>query len=64
MRTNIEIDDELMREAIRLGGFSTKKEAVSEGLRLIVHLKQQAELRALRGKLVWDGVLEDMRRDA
>ena len=63
MRTNIVIDDNLMKEALRLGGFKTKKEVVEEGLRLIIQLKNQSKIRDLFGKLDWDGNLDEMRRD-
>ncbi len=54
MRTNIEIDDELMAAAMEAGGFKTKKEAVEEGLRLVRRRKVYDGLLALRGKLQWD----------
>ena len=64
MRTNIEIDDELTAEARKAGGFKTKKAAVEEGLRLLVRTRTQGRrLRAPRGKLRWEGSLDDMRRD-
>jgi Arc/MetJ family transcription regulator len=63
MRTNIVIDDKLMKEALKLGGFKTKKEAVEEGLRTYIQLSKQASIRQLRGKLRWDGDLEEMRID-
>ncbi len=63
MRTNIEIDDKLMGDALRLTGAKTKKEAVEMGLRTLLRLQQQAQLRQLRGKLQWDGDLEAMRTD-
>ena len=47
MRTNIEIDDELIRAAMRVGGLKTKRSAVEEGLRLLIRLKGQAEVRSL-----------------
>ncbi|SIR68443.1 type II toxin-antitoxin system VapB family antitoxin [Pseudacidovorax sp. RU35E] len=53
MRTNIVIDDALMEAAMKAGGFSTKKEAVEEGLRLLARRKAYQDLRALRGKLTW-----------
>jgi Arc/MetJ family transcription regulator len=62
MRTNIVIDDALMREAIRLSGARTKKEAVELGLRTLVRLKRQEGIRRYRGKLQWDGDLEAMRK--
>jgi Arc/MetJ family transcription regulator len=61
MRTNIVIDDELMNSAIKASGLKTKKEAVELGLRLLIKLKQQEGLRSLRGKLKWEGNLEEMR---
>ncbi|MCC6394678.1 MAG: type II toxin-antitoxin system VapB family antitoxin [Bryobacterales bacterium] len=63
MRTNIVIDDDLMREALRATGLKTKREAVELGLRTLVRLKEQARIRRLRGKLDWQGDLEAMRRD-
>ncbi len=62
MRTNIEIDDELLSQAMAAAGLSTKRATVEEGLRLLVRVGQQARaLAELRG-LGWDGDLEDMRR--
>jgi len=55
MRTNIVIDDKLMAAAMKAGGFSTKKEAVEEGLRLLARRKTYQELLALGGKLQWAG---------
>jgi len=63
MRTNIVIDDKLMREALRASGASTKKEAVERGLRMLVHANKQAEIRKFRGKLRWEGDLDAMRTD-
>lgn len=63
MRTNIMIDDQLMERALAASGYRTKREAVEEGLRLLVRLKQQERIRAARGKLPWDGDLDAMRRD-
>jgi Arc/MetJ family transcription regulator len=63
MRTNIVIDDELMSDTLRATGLSTKREAVELGLRTLLRLRQQEELRRLRGKLNWQGDLEAMRTD-
>ncbi len=63
MRTNIVIDDSLMRQALEASGAATKREAVELGLRALVRLKRQAEVRAYRGKLTWSGDLEAMRTD-
>ena len=54
MRTNIDIDDDLMAAAMEAGGFKTKKDAVEEGLRLVSRRKVYEGLLALRGKLQWD----------
>ena len=61
MRTNIVIDDELMAEALKASGYETKKEAVEQGLKLLVQLRKQQEIRKLRGKIEWEGDLDDMR---
>jgi Arc/MetJ family transcription regulator len=63
MRTNIVIDDKLMRDALRATGLKTKREAVEEGLRTLLRLRRQAGLRRLRGKLDWQGDLNAMRSD-
>ena len=61
MRTNIVIDDELMANALQATGLSTKKEAVEEGLKLLIKRSEQQEIRKLRGKLKWEGNLDEMR---
>lgn len=63
MRTNIDIDDELMAQAIKAGGFKTKKEAVEAALELLVRTHGQGSIKRLRGKLKWEGALDEMRRD-
>ena len=63
MRTNIEIDDMLMADALKATGLKTKKEAVELGLKALIKLKKQGSIRALRGKLKWDGKLTEMRRN-
>jgi Arc/MetJ family transcription regulator len=63
MRTNIVIDDKLMKDALRASGAKTKREAVELGLRTLLRLSNQAEIRQLRGKLDWRGDLEAMRKD-
>ena len=63
MRTNIVIDDKLMRETLRATGLKTKREAVELGLRTLVRLSKQADLRRLRGKLDWQGDLDATRSD-
>jgi Arc/MetJ family transcription regulator len=61
MRTNIVIDDGLMSEALKTTGLKTKKEVVEQGLRLLVQKNKQQDLRKLRGKLSWEGDLNEMR---
>ena len=63
MRTNIVIDDKLMRDALRATGLKTKRDAVELGLRTLLRLKNQEEIRKLRGKLDWRGDLDAMRTD-
>lgn len=63
MRTNILIDDRLMAETLKATGIKTKREVVKLGLRTLLRLKQQTELRKLRGKYEWEGDLDAMRRD-
>jgi Arc/MetJ family transcription regulator len=61
MRTNIVLDDKLVRRAQKLTGIKTKREVVHEALRTLILLKEQAEVRNLRGKLKWEGDLHDQR---
>ena len=63
MRTNIEIDDRLMREAMRASGGKTKRAVVDAALRLLVQTKAQANIRRMRGRIAWDGDLDASRRD-
>ena len=64
MRTNIVIEDELMEKAISLSGGKTKKAVVEEALQLFVKLKEQLQIRDLRGQLYWEGDLDQMRTDS
>jgi len=61
MRTNIEIDDQLMREAMRRSGAPTKRAAVEAGLRLLAQTHAQGSIRRSRGKVVWEGDLNQSR---
>lgn len=63
VRTNIVIDDKLMRDTLRATGLKTKREAVELGLRTVLRLRKQAGIRRLRGKLDWRGDLNAMRSD-
>jgi Arc/MetJ family transcription regulator len=64
VRTNIDIDDDLLAAAQAAAGTSTKKETVQRGLEALVRLGKQSDIRRLRGKLSWEGDLDAMRRDA
>ena len=59
--SNVVIDDQLMAEALKASGCETKKEAVEQGLKLLVQLSKQQEIRNLRGKVKWEGDLNEMR---
>ena len=61
MRTNIVIDDKLMMDALKASGLRTKREAVEQGLMLLVRRSQQQEVRKLRGRIKWEGDLDEMR---
>ncbi len=61
MRTNIDIDEKLMNDALKLTGLKTKRDAVELGLKTLVRLQKQAEIRKYKGKLKWEGDLDDMR---
>jgi Arc/MetJ family transcription regulator len=61
VRTNIEIDDQLLSEAMRSSGARTKKAAVEAGLRLLVQTHSQATARQLRGNVQWEGDLNESR---
>ena len=57
MRTNIVIEDGLMRKAMRATGLTTKRAVVHAGLRLLLQVKAQTGIRRLRGKVTWEGNL-------
>ena len=61
MRTNIDIDDRLMEEAMKSSGSRTKRAAVEAGLRLLIRTRSQDSIRKLRGKVKWEGDLERSR---
>ena len=63
MRTNIIIDDQLMADALKATGLKTKREVVEMGLKTLIKLKQQEKIKAFKGKLKWEGNLEEMRLD-
>lgn len=59
MRINIVIDDSLMADALKVSGLKTKKAAIELGLKTLIHLKQQESIKTFKGKLIWDGNLDD-----
>jgi Arc/MetJ family transcription regulator len=63
VRTNVVINDDLMESALKTSGIKTKKEAIEEGLKLLVQIKNQEKIKRFRGKLKWTGSLEEMRLD-
>lgn len=63
MRTNIEIEDKLIKDALRATGAKTKREAVELGLRTLVQLHAQEQAKELKGKITWEGDLTSMRTD-
>ena len=63
MRTNIEIDDKLMKDALEATGAKSKREVVELGLKLLVQLSAQERARKLKGKITWEGDLDAMRTD-
>jgi Arc/MetJ family transcription regulator len=63
MRTNIIINDDLMNEAMELSKMKTKKAVVETGLKLLVQIKKQEQIKTLRGRIKWEGDLDSMRSD-
>lgn len=61
MRTNIVIDDDLMAQALKATGLDTKKDVVEQGLKLLIKRSKQQSIRSLRGKIKWEGNLDEMR---
>ncbi len=61
MRTNIVIDDELMAKAMQATGLPTKKAVVEAGLQMLIQVQAQTGVRRLRGKVAWEGNLDELR---
>jgi Arc/MetJ family transcription regulator len=61
MRTNVVLDDDLIERARQLTGIKTKREVIQEALRTLIQLREQGQLRELRGKLKWEGDLDSLR---
>jgi Arc/MetJ family transcription regulator len=62
MRTNIEIDDELIQKALRVSGLKTKRAVVEAGLRMLLRLKRQEDILRLVGKVHWEANLDESRQ--
>ncbi len=62
MRTNVILDDDLVNRARQLTGIKTKKQVIQEALRLLIQIKEQENVRSLRGKLRWDRNLDELRQ--
>ncbi len=63
MRTNIVIDDNLMSDVLQVTGLKTKKEAVELGLKTLIRLNKQEEIKKFKGNLKWEDDLDRMRTD-
>jgi len=63
MRSSIEIDDTLLRKALKITGLSTKRAVVEEGLRLLIKVKRQRSIRRFRGKIDFAGHALDARME-
>jgi Arc/MetJ family transcription regulator len=63
VRTNIEIDDKLMKAAMKASGASTKRETVENALKLLIRMKHQQDIMKLRGAFQWEGDIDAMRRE-
>jgi Arc/MetJ family transcription regulator len=62
MRTNIVIDEKLIREAMKATGLKTKRAVVEAGLQALIQIKSQADIRRWRGQVQWEGDLDELRR--
>ena len=62
MRTNVILDEDLVNRARQLTGIKTKKQVIQEALRLLIQIREQENVRALRGKLRWEGNLDELRQ--
>jgi Arc/MetJ family transcription regulator len=61
LKTHVEIDDHLLADAMQLGKWSTKKEALNQALAEYVRMLKRRHLLALKGKVAWSGDLDEMR---
>ena len=61
MKTNIIIDEQLIADALKVTGLKTKKEVIEMGLKTLIDFKKQEQIKQFKGKLIWEGDLEEMR---
>ena len=61
MRTTVIVDEKLIQAAMRATGLANKREVIEEGLRMLIKIKRQVGVRRLRGKIKWEGDLNQMR---
>ncbi|MDQ2721015.1 MAG: type II toxin-antitoxin system VapB family antitoxin [Bacteroidota bacterium] len=62
MRTNIDIDDKLMKKAFKISKLKSKKELVNHALEELIRLNKRKKMLSLFGKVKWEGNLDEMRR--
>ena len=63
MRTNIDIDDKLMEEAMKISKLKSKKELVNHALEELIRLNKRKKMLSLFGKVRWEGNLDEMRQE-
>ena len=63
MRTNIDIDDKLMKDAMKISKVKSKKDLVNHALEELIRLNKRKKMLALFGKIKWEGNLDEMRND-
>ena len=61
MRTNIDIDDELMKQAMKISKVKSKKDLVNHALEELIRLDKRKKMLSLFGKVKWEGSLDEMR---
>jgi Arc/MetJ family transcription regulator len=61
MRTNVVLDEPLVEQAKALTGIKTTRGVIAEALRVLIQLREQSEVRDLRGRLRWEGDLDVLR---
>jgi Arc/MetJ family transcription regulator len=62
MRTNVVLNEELLKQAKKLTGIKTTRQVIHEALETLVRLREQGSVRALRGQLGWKGDLDTLRQ--